>query len=158
MMTSIVRLSSNRSQARTNQKCENNLGYYITAGSINFTVVYCESVNLIGYIIVCYLLLYNNISKLFSHFDWFLPMIYWTTDARLTSSLQNFCLCRFKMAESFENQDNILRDWAKDKGTKKSCQGIERVREARKRKVKPFLLENDTEIIFQQPQSAVERD
>ena len=32
----------------------------LTSISINFTVVYCESVNLIGYIIVCYLLLYNN--------------------------------------------------------------------------------------------------
>ena len=55
------------------------------------------------------------------------------------------------MAESFENLDNILRDWAKDKG-------IGQVREARKRKIKLFLLEHDTEIIFEQPQSAVERD
>ena len=52
------------------------------------------------------------------------------------------------MVESFENLDNILRDWAKDKGQKKSCRGIEQVREARKRKIKLFLLENDTEIIF----------
>ena len=28
-----------------------------------------------------------------------------------------------------------------------ACRGIEQVREARKQKVKPFLLENDTEII-----------
>ena len=35
----------------------------------------------------------------------------------------------------------------KRQGTKKSCRGIEQVREARKQKVKPFLLENDTEII-----------
>ena len=62
------------------------------------------------------------------------------------------------MAESFENKDNILLDWAKDKVQKKSCRGIEQVREARKRKIKPFLLENHTEIIFYQPQSAVERD
>ena len=68
-------------------------------------------------------------------------MIYSRTDARLTSSLQSFSLCRFKMAESFENQDNILRDWAKDKVQKKSYLGIEQVREARKRirKIKPFL-------------------
>ena len=52
------------------------------------------------------------------------------------------------MAESFENWDNILRDWAKNKVEKKSCRGIEQVREARKRKIKPFLLENDTEIII----------
>ena len=31
---------------------------------------------------------------------------------------------------------------------KKAYRGIEQVREARKRKIKPFLLENDTEIIF----------
>ena len=28
--------------------------------SVNFTAVYCESVNLIGYIIVCYLLIVNS--------------------------------------------------------------------------------------------------
>ena len=41
---------------------------------------------------------------------------------------------------------------------KKSCRGIEQVREGRRRKVKPFLLENDPEIILEQSQSAVERD
>ena len=30
---------------------------------------------------------------------------------------------------------------------KKSCRGIEQVREAKKRKINPFVLENDTEII-----------
>ena len=34
------------------------------------------------------------------------------------------------MAESFENLDTILRDWAKDKVQKKSYRGIEKVREA----------------------------
>ena len=52
------------------------------------------------------------------------------------------------MTERFESWDNILCDWAKDRGTKKSCRGIEQVREARKGKIKPFLLENDTKIIF----------
>jgi len=33
------------------------------------------------------------------------------------------------MAESFENLDNILHDWAKDKN-KKYFRGIEQVREA----------------------------
>ena len=46
---------------------------------------------------------------------------------------------RFKMAESFENLDNILRDWANDKVAKKSCRGIEQVWEAERRKIKPFL-------------------
>ena len=44
------------------------------------------------------------------------------------------------MAESFENKDNILRDWAKGKVQKSFAE--------EKRKIKPFLLENDTEIIF----------
>ena len=44
-----------------------------------------------------------------------------------------------KMAERFENLDNILRDWAKDKVQKKSCRGIEQVREARKRKISRFF-------------------
>ena len=42
-------------------------------------------------------------------------MIYYRTDARLTSSLQRFFPLCFKMAEKFEHVDNILRDWAKDK-------------------------------------------
>jgi len=43
------------------------------------------------------------------------------------------------MAESFENLDSILRDWAKDKVQKKrSCRGIEQVQEAGRRKIKPF--------------------
>ena len=35
-------------------------------------------------------------------------------------------------------------------GTKKSCQGTEQVREAARRKIKPFLLENDPEKILEQ--------
>ena len=70
---------------------------------------------------------------------------------------ESFHLC-FKMAESFEYLDNILRCWAKDKVQKKSCRGIEQIREAGRRKIKPFLLENDSEKILEQSQSAVERD
>jgi len=44
-----------------------------------------------------------------------------------------FPLC-FKMAEIFENLDNILRDRVKDKvGAQKSCRGIGQVREAGRR-------------------------
>ena len=32
----------------------------------------------------------------------------------------------FKMAESFENSDNILRDWAKDKGQKSLAETLNR--------------------------------
>ena len=48
-----------------------------------------------------------------------------------------------KMAESFENLDNILRDWPRDK-IQKSCRDIEQFREAGRRKIKPFCLENDS--------------
>ena len=51
----------------------------------------------------------------------------------------------FKMAESFENLDNILRGWAKDKKQKKNSQGIEEVRKPGRGKIKPFLLKNDLE-------------
>ena len=61
----------------------------------------------------------------------------------------------FKMAESFENLDNILRDWAKDNLQK----SLAEVLEAGRRQIKPFLLENDPEKILEQSsQSAVERD
>ena len=36
-----------------------------------------------------------------------------------------FPLC-FKMAESFENPDNILRDWAKDKVQKNLAEALNR--------------------------------
>ena len=68
---------------------------------------------------------------------------------------------RFKMAESFENVGNILRDWANDKVAEKSCRGVrvEQVREAERRKIKPFLsYKTDSEKILEQSQSAVKRD
>jgi len=64
------------------------------------------------------------------------------------------------MAESFENLDNILHDWAKDKNKKSIVGALNRYEKhslAGKRKIKPFsFLENGTEIILQL--SAVERD
>ena len=55
------------------------------------------------------------------------------------------------MAESSRNLDNILRHWAEGKVQK----SLEQVREAGRRKIKPFLLENDPEKILEQYQSAV---
>ena len=60
------------------------------------------------------------------------------------------------MAESFENLDNILPDWAKDKGQEKLCRGIKQVRRGGRRKIKPFLLKNDSEKIIAQSQSATQ--
>ena len=51
------------------------------------------------------------------------------------------------MAESFENQDNILRDWAKDKVQKVLPRHWTGLR-SQKAKDKAVFLENDTEIIF----------
>ena len=48
------------------------------------------------------------------------------------------------MAESFANLDNILRDWPKDK-LQKVLPRLEQVREAGRRKIKPFLEENVSE-------------
>ena len=55
-----------------------------------------------------------------------------------------FPLC-FKMTESFENLDNILCDWAKEKVLKTSCRGIEQVWETVRRKKNPFLFLNITQ-------------
>jgi len=64
------------------------------------------------------------------------------------------------MAENFENLDNILHDWEKDKNKKSIVEALNRYEKhilARKREIKPFsFLENGTEKIL--PQSAVERD
>ena len=58
------------------------------------------------------------------------------------------------MTESVENKDNTLRDWAKDKVQKSLAEALNRFEKPEKRKIKPCLLENDTEILFYQPQSA----
>ena len=48
------------------------------------------------------------------------------------------------MAESFENLDDILRDWAVEKVQKSLTEALNRFAgEAGKGKIKPFLLEND---------------
>jgi len=64
------------------------------------------------------------------------------------------------MAESFENLDSILHDWAKDENKKGIVEALNRYEKhslAGKRKIKPFsFLENGTEKILQQ--SAVKRD
>ena len=44
----------------------------------------------------------------------------------IESYLQSFCLRRFKMAEGFENKDNILRDWTKDKVQKSLAEALNR--------------------------------
>ena len=41
---------------------------------------------------------------------------------------------------------------------KSLAEAFEQVREAARRKIKPFLLENDSEKVLEQSQSAVERD
>jgi len=52
-----------------------------------------------------------------------------------------FPLC-FKMAESFENLDNILHDWEKDKVEESVVQALKKYQRnslAGRRKIKPFL-------------------
>ena len=64
-----------------------------------------------------------------------------------------FPLC-FKMAESFENLDNILRDWAKDKVQKRLVEVLNRY----EKQEDGNILENGSKNILEQSQSAVERD
>ena len=52
-----------------------------------------------------------------------------------------FPLC-FKMVESFENLDNVLHDWAKDKVQKSLVEALNKNEKhglAGRRKIKPFL-------------------
>jgi len=55
------------------------------------------------------------------------------------------------MAESFENLDNILHDWEKDKNKKSIVEALHRHEThslAGKRKIKPFsFLENGTNMV-----------
>ena len=44
----------------------------------------------------------------------------------MTSSLQSFFPLCFKIAESFENLDNILRDWEKNKVLKGLAEALNR--------------------------------
>jgi len=64
------------------------------------------------------------------------------------------------MAESFENLDNILHDWEKDKNKKSTVEALNRYEKhslVGKRMIKPFsFLENGTGKILRQ--SVVERD
>ena len=62
-----------------------------------------------------------------------------------------FPLC-FKMAEGFDNLDNILRDWAKDKIQK----SLVETRSREKKDKAVFILENASKNILEQSQSAVE--
>ena len=57
------------------------------------------------------------------------------------------------MAESVENLDNILRDWAKDKIQKSVVETLNR---CEKQEEEQFFLENDSEKILEQSQPAVE--
>ena len=67
-----------------------------------------------------------TIVYLFSHFDWF---AYDLLEDRHTIDVivtKFFPLC-FKMAERFENLDNILRDWARHKVQKSLAEALNSV-------------------------------
>ena len=69
-----------------------------------------------------------------------------------------FPLC-FKMAENFNNLDNILRDWAKDKVQKKVLsRHWTGTRSSNKKDQTVSFLRNGLEKILEQSQSTVERD
>ena len=63
-----------------------------------------------------------------------------------------------KMAETFENLDNILRDWAKNKGQKRLAEALNRSEMQEEERWSRFLQKNDPGKIIEQSQSAVERD
>ena len=58
------------------------------------------------------------------------------------------------MAESFENLDNSLRDWAKDKGQKSLAEALNRFEkqeeeERGRGKINPFVLKNNPEKVLE---------
>ena len=62
------------------------------------------------------------------------------------------------MAERFENLANILRDWAKEKIQKSLVEALKRYEKKEEETKKRFFLEDNSEKIFEQSQSAVERN
>ena len=63
--------------------------------------------------------------KLFSHFDWFSPKIYYRTDTRLTSSPQSFCFCILKWQKVLRNK--IIFTWlAEDKAQNPLVEALNR--------------------------------
>ena len=66
-------------------------------------------------------------------------MIYYRTDV--------FPLC-FKMAEKFENSDNIVRDWAKDKVEKSLVEVLNRYEKQGEERSSRFILENASKNIL----------
>ena len=62
------------------------------------------------------------------------------------------------MAERFENLANILRDWAKEKIQKSLVEALKRYEKKEEETKKRFFLEDNSEKILAQSQSAVERN
>ena len=62
------------------------------------------------------------------------------------------------MAEIFENLANILRDWAKEKIQKSLVEELKRYEKKEEETKKRFFLEDNSEKILEQSQSAVERN
>ena len=62
------------------------------------------------------------------------------------------------MAERFENLANILRDWAKEKIQKSLVEALKRYEKKEEETKKRFFLEDNSEKILEQSQSAVERN
>ena len=53
------------------------------------------------------------------------------------------------MGESFENLDNILRDWVKDKVQKRLAEALNRIEKQEEEKLSRFRVENDPEEILE---------
>ena len=62
------------------------------------------------------------------------------------------------MAERFENLDNILSEWAKEKIPKSLDDALNRYEKQEEEKRLFLFLENGSEKILEQSQSAVEQD
>ena len=67
--------------------------------------------------------------------------------------IKTFALCYFKMAESFENLDDILADWVNEDFEKSLVEAVDSYDKQEKERKSRFSVENDLTKLLEQSQS-----
>ena len=67
--------------------------------------------------------------------------------------IKTFALCYFKMAESFENLDDILPDWANEDLEKSLAEAVDSYVKQEEERKSRFSVENDLKKLLEQSQS-----
>ena len=75
-------------------------------------------------------------------------------DRRIDDAIiKTFALCYFKMAESFENLDDILADWVNEDFEKSLVEAVDSYDKQEKERKSRFSVENDLTKLLEQSQS-----